>query len=156
MPAGGRPHEDGATREIPHEFFTSLLDGFVSVILAIHLNRLSVAALTLGCKKTKHQLAGVRRLQFFRPEATVNSNLVQHRSDASVWDHVDQEHAHWDMERYLAAMTAGACLVIGFRRRSLTGLMLAAGGSALAWWAASGVDLRRHHRGRLKIGRAHV
>jgi hypothetical protein len=80
----------------------------------------------------------------------LNSNLVQHRSEASVWDHVDQQHFHWDTERYLAAMTAGACLVIGFRRRSLTGLMLAAGGSALAWWAASGVDLRRHHRGRLK------
>ena len=80
----------------------------------------------------------------------MNSNLVQHRSEASIWDHVDQQHSHWDTERYLAAMTAGACLVIGFRRRSLTGLMLAASGSALAWWAASGVDLRRHHRGRLK------
>jgi len=79
-----------------------------------------------------------------------SSNLVQHRSEASIWDHVDQQHAHWDTERYLAAITAGACLVVGFRRRSLTGLMLAAGGSALAWWAASGVDLRRHHRGRLK------
>jgi hypothetical protein len=80
-----------------------------------------------------------------------SSNLVQHRSEASIWDHVDQQHAHWDTERYLAAVAAGAFLVIGFRRRSLTaGLMLAAGGSALAWWAASGVDLRRHHRGRLK------
>ena len=78
----------------------------------------------------------------------MNSNLVQHRSEASIWDHV--EHPHWDTERYLAAMTAGACLVIGFRRRSLTGLLLAAGGSALAWWAASGVDIRRHHRGRLR------
>ena len=79
----------------------------------------------------------------------MNSNLVQHRSEVSIWDNVDQ-HPPWDTERYLAAMTAGACLVIGFRRRSLTGLLLAAGGSALAWWAASGVDLRRHHRGRLK------
>ncbi len=79
----------------------------------------------------------------------MNSNLVQHRSDASVWDNVDQR-SHWDIERYLAAMTAGAFLVIGFRRRSLAGLLLAAGGSALAWWAASGADLRRHHRGRLK------
>ena len=79
-----------------------------------------------------------------------SSNLVQHRSEATIWDHVDKQHAHWDTERYLAAMTAGACLVIGFRRRSLTGLMLAAGGSALAWWAASGIELRRHHRGRLK------
>jgi hypothetical protein len=79
----------------------------------------------------------------------VNSNLVQHRSDASIWDHVDQ-HPPRDNERYLAAMMAGACLVMGFRRRSLTGLMLAAGGSALAWWAASGKDLRRWHRGRLR------
>ena len=79
----------------------------------------------------------------------MNSNLVQHRSESSIWDQVDQ-HCQWDTERYLAAMTAGACLVVGFRRRSLTGLLLAAGGSALAWWAASGVDLRRHHRGRLK------
>lgn len=79
----------------------------------------------------------------------MNSNLVQHRSEVSIWDNVDH-HAQWDTERYLAAMTAGACLVMGFRRRSLTGLLLAAGGSALAWWAASGVDLRRHHRGRLK------
>jgi hypothetical protein len=80
----------------------------------------------------------------------VNSaNLVQHRSETSVWDNV-QQHAHADVERYLAAMLAGACLVIGFRRRSLFGLMLAAGGSALAWWAASGRELRRHHRGRLR------
>jgi hypothetical protein len=79
----------------------------------------------------------------------VNSNLVQHRSDSSIWDQVDQ-HPHRDNERYLAAMMAGAFLVMGFRRRSLTGLMFAAGGSALAWWAASGKDLRRHHRGRLR------
>jgi hypothetical protein len=79
----------------------------------------------------------------------VNSNLVQHRSDVSIWDHVDA-HPQRDNERYLAAMMAGAFLVIGFRRRSIAGLMLAAGGSALAWWAASGKELRRHHRGRLR------
>jgi hypothetical protein len=79
-----------------------------------------------------------------------SSNLVQHRSETSIWDRVDQQHSRWDTERYLAAVAAGAFLVIGFRRRSLTGLMLAAGGSALAWWAASGADLRRHHLGRLK------
>ena len=79
----------------------------------------------------------------------MNSNLVQHRSDVSIWDQV-AEHPPRDNERILAAMMAGACLVIGFRRRSLTGLALAAAGSALAWWAASGKDLRRHHRGRLK------
>ncbi len=76
-------------------------------------------------------------------------NLVQHRSDTSIWDNLDHT-PHWDTERYLAAMLAGACLVTGFRQRSLTGLVLAAGGGALAWWAASGPDLRRHHRGRLR------
>jgi hypothetical protein len=79
----------------------------------------------------------------------VNSNLVQHRSEGSIWDQV-ADRSHRDIERYLVAATAGACLVMGFRRRSLTGLLLAAGGSALAWWAASGADLRRHHRGRLR------
>jgi hypothetical protein len=78
----------------------------------------------------------------------VTLNLVQHRSETSIWDR-DQQ-APWDTERYVAAILAGACLVTGFRRRSLTGLMLAAGGAALAWWAASGIDLRRHHRGRLR------
>jgi hypothetical protein len=82
----------------------------------------------------------------------VNSNLVQHRSDTSIWDHVELPRR--DTERILAAMMAGACLVVGFSRRSLTGLMLAAGGSALAWWAASGKDLRRHHRGRLRAALA--
>jgi hypothetical protein len=76
-------------------------------------------------------------------------NLVQHRSEASIWDQLDQT-PEWDTERYLAAILAGACLVSGFRRRSLTGLALAGAGSALAWWAASGPDLRRHHRGRLR------
>jgi hypothetical protein len=79
----------------------------------------------------------------------VTLNLVQHRSDGSIWDNLDQT-PHWDTERYLAAMLAGACLMTGFRQRSLTGLVLAAGGGALAWWAASGPDLRRHHRGRLR------
>ena len=76
-------------------------------------------------------------------------NLVQHRSEASIWDHLDHT-PQWDTERYLAAILAGAFLVSGFRRRSLIGLGMAAGGSALAWWAASGPDLRRHHRGRLR------
>jgi hypothetical protein len=79
----------------------------------------------------------------------VTLNLVQHRSEDSIWDHLDQA-PQWDTERYLAAILAGAFLVSGFRRRSLIGLGLAAGGSALAWWAASGPDLRRHHRGRLR------
>lgn len=75
-------------------------------------------------------------------------NLVQHRSDTTIWDNA--ERGQWDTERYFAAMMAGACLVIGFRRRALPGLLLAAGGGALAWWAATGIDLRRHHRGRIR------
>jgi hypothetical protein len=76
-------------------------------------------------------------------------NLVQHRSDTNVWDRA-ANHAAWDTERSVAAILAGACLVSGFRHRSLTGLLLAAGGAAMAWWATSGIDLRRHHRGRLR------
>ncbi len=80
---------------------------------------------------------------------TLTLNLVQHRSETSVWDRTVQK-TPWDPEGYIAAILAGACLVTGFRRRSLSGLLLTAGGGALAWWAASGIDLRRHHRGRLK------
>jgi hypothetical protein len=76
-------------------------------------------------------------------------NLVQHRSESSVWDRTD-DRMEWDTERWLVAVMAGAFLVSGFRRRSMAGLMLVLGGGGLAWWAATGVDQRRHHRGRLR------
>ena len=76
-------------------------------------------------------------------------NLELHRSDASVWDRSDSR-MNWDGERWLLATMAGALLVTGLRRRSVTGLLLMAGGSALAWWASSGMDIRRHRRGHLR------
>jgi hypothetical protein len=76
-------------------------------------------------------------------------NLVQHRSGPSVWDRVEQ-NTEWDLERWLVAAAAGAFMVAGFRSRSWGGLMLALGGSSLAWWAAAGPEHRAHHRGRLQ------
>jgi hypothetical protein len=76
-------------------------------------------------------------------------NLVQHRSETSVWDRTN-DRMEWDTERWLAAVMAGAFLVSGFRRRSMAGLMLVLGGGGLAWWAATAVDQRRQHRGRLR------
>jgi hypothetical protein len=76
-------------------------------------------------------------------------NLVQHRSEPSVWDRTD-DRMEWDSERWLVAVLAGAFLVSGFRRRSWPGLMLVIGGGGLAWWAAAGADQRRMRRGRLR------
>ena len=39
-------------------------------------------------------------------------NLVQHRSGANVWENVGGS-AKWDLERWLVAFTAGACLAAG-------------------------------------------
>ena len=75
-------------------------------------------------------------------------NLVQHRGGPSIWD--QDVRAEWDVERWLAAMAAGACLAYGVRRRSLAGLLLTVGGSGLAWWAAAGLDERRLRRGRVR------
>lgn len=75
-------------------------------------------------------------------------NLVQHRAQPSIWDHTNT--TDWDTERWMAAVLAGAFLVAGFRRRSTPGLLLALGGSALAWWAASTLEVRHGHRGRLR------
>ncbi len=74
-------------------------------------------------------------------------NLVQHRGEPSVWDSTADA---WDFERWALAAAAGACLVTGFRQRSVTGLALVLGGAGLAWWAASGADQRQHQRGRLR------
>ncbi len=74
-------------------------------------------------------------------------NLVQHRGEPSVWDRTDNP---WDLERWALAAAAGALLVTGFRSRTVAGLGLVLGGAGLAWWAASGVDQRRHHREQLR------
>jgi hypothetical protein len=76
-------------------------------------------------------------------------NLVQHRSEPSVWDRTD-DRLEWDSERWLAAVMAGAFLITGFRRRSWPGFLLVLGGAALSWWAAAGADQRRVRRGRLR------
>ena len=76
-------------------------------------------------------------------------NLEQHRGEPSVWD---MPRTEWDTERWLAAIVGGACLMAGFRRRSLTGLLLAFGGCGLAWWAAAGCDERIRRRGLVQAG----
>jgi hypothetical protein len=75
-------------------------------------------------------------------------NLVQHREGPSVWDRPTARD-QWDVERWLAAMMAGALFLAGVRRRSAAGWMLTAGGGALAWWAASAIDTRNMRRGQL-------
>ena len=75
-------------------------------------------------------------------------NLVQHRSNTSVWDNAAT--APWDTERWLAAIVAGGCAVAGMRRRSPAGLLLMVASGALAWWAWSGIDVRNYRRGRLR------
>ena len=76
-------------------------------------------------------------------------NLELHRSDDSVWDRAD-DRLNWDTERWLIGAAAGAFLFAGLRVRSLTGLALILGSGALAWWASSEMDQRRHRRGRLR------
>jgi hypothetical protein len=76
-------------------------------------------------------------------------NLELHRSDESIWDRAD-DRFNWDAERWLLAGAAGAFLIAGLRRRSVTGLALVLGSGALAWWASSQMDQRRHRRGRLR------
>jgi hypothetical protein len=75
-------------------------------------------------------------------------NLVQHRGGSNVWDRDTQ--GQWDVERWLAGILAGGLFLTSLRRRSIAGWLLAAGGGALAWWAASGMDTRNLHRGRLR------
>lgn len=71
-------------------------------------------------------------------------NLVQHRAQPNVWDRVG--HREYDAERWLTATAAGVCFIAGLRRRSPAGLLLMLGGSALAWWAATGANERSHWR----------
>jgi len=76
-------------------------------------------------------------------------NLVQHRSGPSVWER-GRAWDLWDTERWIASMLAGGFFFAGLRRRSLAGWLVAAGGGALAWWALSTAETRRHRRGRLR------
>jgi hypothetical protein len=71
-------------------------------------------------------------------------NLVQHRSGPNVWDRVDE--GEWDLERWLLGAAAGALVVTGLRSRTVGGLMLALGGGAIGWWAASPPEHRAGHR----------
>jgi uncharacterized membrane protein len=75
-------------------------------------------------------------------------NLVQHRSGTSIWDR--DTPAEWDTERWLVAMMASAFLFVGFRRGAMPGLLMTIGGSALAWWAATGADTRTVRRAQLQ------
>jgi hypothetical protein len=76
-------------------------------------------------------------------------NLVQHRCGPSVWERAEVAGER-DLERWLLASAAGVILVSGLRQRSLAGLLLVMGGSALAWWATGGADERNRLRGRLR------
>lgn len=69
----------------------------------------------------------------------MHENLTQHRSEPAA----DAAGASWDIERWLAAIAAGACVVEGLRRRSAAGSCLLLAGGALAWWAAVTPDTRR-------------
>jgi hypothetical protein len=76
-------------------------------------------------------------------------NLEMHRSDESIWDRTD---SRWnvDADRWLIAFAAGAFMISGLRRGSLTGLAMILGSGALAWWASSEIGDRRHRRGHLR------
>jgi hypothetical protein len=74
---------------------------------------------------------------------TMNENLEQHRSEPSVWERRPDR----DVERWITAIAAGACLIAGLRRRLPAGLWLSMAGGALAWWAAADMTERRSWRG---------
>jgi hypothetical protein len=76
-------------------------------------------------------------------------NLVQHRSDTDVWEQVSAQSSS-NFDRWLVSLGASACLMAGLRRRSMAGLALTLGGSALAWWALGGCDERRVQLARLR------
>ncbi len=79
----------------------------------------------------------------------MTSNLELHRGNQSIWDRTSGRFL-WDTERWLIAAAAGVFLLAGLRRRTPAGLALILGGGALAWWASSHVDQRRHRRGQLR------
>lgn len=76
-------------------------------------------------------------------------NLVQHRVESNVWDHVDRQR-EWDTERWLVAIAASVFIIAGLRRRSLTGLLFTLGGGSMAWWAAGHADERIQWRGQIR------
>jgi hypothetical protein len=76
-------------------------------------------------------------------------NLELHRSGETIWDRAENRGT-WDSERWLIGGAAVAVLIAGLRRRSATGLALIVGSGAMAWWALSKIDERRHARGRLR------
>jgi hypothetical protein len=82
-------------------------------------------------------------------ERRMAMNLELHRSSESIWDRTD-DRFNWDTERWLLAAAAGAFLIAGLRRRSVAGLALILGSGALAWWASSEMDQRRHRRGQFR------
>lgn len=47
-------------------------------------------------------------------------------------------------------MAAGALLFAATRRRSATGMLMAAGAGVLVWWAVSAPETRRYRRGQLR------
>jgi hypothetical protein len=75
-------------------------------------------------------------------------NLVQHRSGPSIWDR--ETESEWDTERGLLVLMAGGFFLAGMGRGSLPGLLLAAGGASLGWWATTGIDTRRVRRAHIR------
>ena len=76
-------------------------------------------------------------------------NLELHRSAGTIWDRSERRWS-WDSERWLIGGAAMALLIAGLRRRSTTGLAMIVGSGAVAWWALSKIDERRHKRGQLR------
>jgi uncharacterized membrane protein len=70
----------------------------------------------------------------------MHENLMLQRGPSTVWE---LRPRGWGRERWLAVAAAGACLGLGLRQRSAAGLVLAAIGGSLAWWAAAGGGERR-------------
>lgn len=69
------------------------------------------------------------------------SNLELHRGGENIWTRKPAHHL--DAERLVTGALAAAFLAAGLRRRTCGGLMLAASGVTLAWWAFAPSDERR-------------
>jgi hypothetical protein len=78
----------------------------------------------------------------------MNRNLELRRSATNVWERPDPGSGA-DLERWTAAIVAGACLVRAWRQRSPAALRLLAAGVTLASWAAADREARRAWRGHL-------